>query len=415
MNARVGGESSVRGAGRARNAVTAFLRAGLAVAVCPPFALAIEARIEKTDGSIVSGSLESIGLQEVRLAALPAIPVAAIRRILVAEDAAAGGSRRVAVEGAAGLRLAGDDFIWKDGRAAILQEDGRIELPIDRVHTVAFRSERGTSGDPAWLGAIPEKPGSDLVVIARQRDKDEPGFELVECAITAVDAEQVSVVLDEETIRVNRGKVAGLHWLRPTPAEAEGTAVAVIGGGLRGTSVTWSPESLEIDGTVKLPGRMLRSIDYAAGRTVRLATLTAERTTVEPFFGGLATIAGLAEFFAPRFLPAESATPGGLVVRPRTVVAWRVPADSRRFRARLASTAAEAGGRTAVVTISVDDREVFRSPAADGTAADRSAAPGDVPIDVDVAPARRLTITVDAAGAGGPVGPVLFHDPVFEK
>jgi hypothetical protein len=65
------------------------------------------------------------------------------------------------------------------------------------------------------------------------------------------------------------------------------------------------------------------------------------------------------------------------------------------------------------VTIQVDDREVFRSPAADRPAAEKEPA-ADLPIDVDVADARRLTITVDAAG-GGPGGPVLFHDPVFEK
>lgn len=172
---------------------------------------------------------------------------------------------------------------------------------------------------------------------------------------------------------------------------------------------------LAIDGTVRLPGRLLRVIDYAAGRTVRLVTLVPERTTVEPFFGGLAAIGGGGDFFAPRFLPPEAAAAGALVVRPRTVLIWRVPADSRRFRCRLAQAATTAGGRTAVVTVHADDREVFRSPAADGAAVAKEPPPAEVPVDVDVANARRLTITVDAAGSGGPAGPVLFHVPVFEK
>jgi hypothetical protein len=53
---------------------------------------------------------------------------------------------------------------------------------------------------------------------------------------------------------------------------------------------------------------------------------------------------------------------------------------------------------------------VFRSPAAG-----REPAAADVPIDVDVATARRLTIRVDFAAGAGPVGPVLFHDPAFER
>jgi hypothetical protein len=228
-----------------------------------------------------------------------------------------------------------------------------------------------------------------------------------------VEVEQVAVVLEEETIRVNRGKVVGLHWLRAAPGEGGGTAIEVSGGSLRGTSVTWTPEALEIDGAVKLPGRLLRGIDYAAGRTVRLATLEPERTSVEPFFGGLAAVGRVGEYFAPRFLPPGSVAAGGLVVRPRTDIVWRVPADSRRFRARLAGTAT-ASGRVATVSIRADDREVFRIPAADRAGPEREPSAADVPIDVDVTNARRLTIAVDAA-AGGPAGPVLFHDPVFEK
>jgi hypothetical protein len=412
VNARAGHDGSARLAGAVGN-VTRALVAGLAAACVAP-AAALDVRIEKTDGTVVAGVLEGIGPRELRLAAQPVLAVAAIRRVVVVAEGGADREPppRVTVMGGAGLRLTGNDFLWQDGRAAILRDDGRIELPIDRVRTVAFGPVRGGDTEPAWLGALPEKPASDLVVVARQRDTEAPGFELVECAISAVEAEQVAVVLDEEPIRVNRGKVVGLHWLRATPGEAGGTAVEVGGGSLRGASVTWTPEALEIDGAVKLPGRLLRSIDYAAGRTVRLATLEPERKSVEPFFGGLTAAGRVGEFFAPRFLPAGAVAAGGLVVRPRTEIVWRVPADSRRFRARLAGPASGAG-RVATVTIQADDREVFRSPAADRPAAEKEPA-ADLPIDVDVADARRLTITVDAAG-GGPGGPVLFHDPVFEK
>lgn len=377
-----------------------------------PQAAAPAVRIERTDGTVVTGTLESIDAREVRVAALPAIPVAGVRRVIVTAAGDRDPPRPVTVVGA-GLRLTGDDFLWQERRAVIVRAGGRIELPIELVRLVAFHAQGAADAEPAWLGAIPEKPASDFVVIGRQKDKDGAGFELVECAITGVDAEQVAVVLDEAPIRVNRGKVVGLHWLRPAAAAAEGALVEVLGGSLRCRSVTWTPAAVEIDGTVKLPGHLLRTIDYAAGRQVRLATLTAEQTTVEPFFGGLTAVEGVGEFFAPRFLPATHVNAGSLVVRPRTVVVWRMPADSRRFRTRLVTSVGGAG-RTAAVTIRVDDREVFQGPAAGGPAPAGASSPADTPIDVDVASGRRLTITVESA-ASGPVGPVLFHDPVFEK
>lgn len=374
-------------------------------------AAAAEVRVERTDGTVVAGVLESIDARELRLTGLPAVPVAAVRRVMVGAEAAAdrNASRAVTVMGP-GLRLTGSDFLWQDRRAVLVHDGGRIELPIDLVRTVGFQPAAAGNADPPWLTAIPEKPSADVVVIARPAEKEGPGFELVECAITAVDAEQVAVVLDDAPIRVNRAKVAGLHWLRPAAADQGGTQVDVVGGSLRAESVTWNAAGLEINGTVKLPGHLLRTIDYAAGRTVRLATLTAERTTVEPFFGGLLAIEGVDAFFAPRFLAPPAANAGCLVMRPRTVVVWRVPADSRRFRSRLASAAGPAG-RSVAVTIRVDDRDVFRSPGAAAPPGAESA-PGDPPIDIDVTNARRLTITVEAPGSGGPV---LFHDPVFEK
>lgn len=411
MIAHAGHDASARVVGTPGRATRAFI-ACLAAACVQP-AAAIDVRVEMTDGAVVSGVLEKIGPDEVRLAAQPALAVATVRRIVAADGGAdREPAPRVTVMGGDGLRLAGEDFAWRDGRASIRTAAGPIDLPIDRVRTVAFRPDRGGDGDPAWLAAIPEKTASDLVVIARQRDKEAADIELVECAITAVDAEQVTVVLDEETIRVNRGKVTGLHWMRPPANASAGAVVATAAGGLRGTVVTWTPDVIEIDGAVRIPGRLLRVIDYAAGRTVRLATLEPERRSVEPFFGGLPAAGRVGEFFAPRFLPAGASAAGGLVVRPRTEIVWRVPADSRRFRARLAGPASDAG-RRATVTIRVDEREVFRIPAAERPAAEKEAA-ADLPIDVDVANARRLTIIVDAAGVG-PGGPVLFHDPAFEK
>ena len=80
-------------------------------------------------------------------------------------------------------------------------------MPVARVREVQFVGA-GTAPRGAWLEAVPDGVTSDLVVVGKA-----DGFEFVECAITAVSAETVTVILDEETIPVRRSKVVGLRWL----------------------------------------------------------------------------------------------------------------------------------------------------------------------------------------------------------
>jgi hypothetical protein len=72
------------------------------------------------------------------------------------------------------------------------------------------------------------------------------------------------------------------------------------------------------------------------------------------------------------------------------------------------SVAAGTNNYTCLSSIDLDGREVFRQEfGADET-------PADLPIDLDVAGVRRLTLTIDFA-AGGPGGPVRLDDARFEK
>jgi hypothetical protein len=141
-------------------------------------------------------------------------------------------------------------------------------------------------------------------------------------------------MLDGERIPVNRGKVLGLVWVRPPAAKATpatgATQVSIIGGALGASTVEWRDGELLLDGVIRVPGELLQSIDFAAGRTVALVAIEPETTSSEPFFGGLATLDGLAAFFAPRIVTPDNGQPAWLM-RPRATATWRVPDDSRRF------------------------------------------------------------------------------------
>lgn len=358
--------------------------------------------VERDDRSSVAGLLRRITADELSIDTDEGprmLPVASVRRVeRVAREPAPSqppeAALRLTLTG--GATLTGADFSWDGGQAVLLCAAGRVELPADLVRTVEWLS-------PAtdWTGSIPEATESDLIVIRK-----DDAFEFVECAITAVSADTISVVLDDEKIPVKRSKVIGLHWLRnAAPQEPAAVEVDVTAGTLRATAVEWTPDGLVLDGAIRLPAAMLDRIDFAAARTVSLATLAPERLDVEPYYGGLQTIDGLAAFFAPRAVPADRECPRpGLVVRPRTVAIWRLPVNSRRFRTSI-EPAGTSTAPAAVVVVAVDDREVFRGPAAAST---------PVPISLDLTGARRLSLTVDFGSKGGS-GAVRLAEPTIEK
>ena len=310
---------------------------GGAARAAPP--AGIDVRVEATDGTVTEGRLVAIDRSEIRLEVADAprsLALAAVRRIVRRQPPEAMAAAVVDVVLGGGGTIRGDDFLWEGDTAAIVRGGGRIALPIDRVSRVAWNPgpAGGAAGEPGWLAAVPADPAADLVAVSRGDE-----FELVECAITGVTAEAVTVVLDGERIPVKRAKVAGLVWLRQ-PTAASGARVMIDGGSLAAGAIEWTPEELVLDGGVRMPGTLLAAVDFAAGRTVGLASLEMEKVSAEPFFGGLSSLEGLGAFFAPRLVPrpgaADSGDDGGgrsLLMRPRTLAVWRVPADSRRVHA----------------------------------------------------------------------------------
>lgn len=433
-----------------------------AEAVAADLSLLVE--VEQGDGSVTKGRLERIDASGVRVIdtvggaggvlSLPAERVRSVRKTPVVVDL----PHAVVLTLVDGSTLTGDDFNWNangavigDGKqpAVLMRPEGRVELPASRVRSIAWRKDAAAAAPSPWQAGIPEGTESDLVVVGTNEN-----HEFVECAITGVSADAVTVVLDEETIPVKRSKVIGLHWLRAAPT-AEMTPVgrvlvAVTGGGLQASRVEWSGDGLVIDGEIRLPSSMLAGVDYAAGRIVSLASLVPEKVEVEPWFGGLVLgeqgrTAGLASFFAPRMiesgpgleqgapLPAVAAKPlvagastPGIIMRPRTVAVWRVPPESRRFRARVAAAAGPQTVDAAVVIVSADDRELFRRQidASSGVIGEgivggaeqpEAGMVAGIPIDVDLTSARRLTVTVDFLPGSGIGGAVRFTNPAIER
>lgn len=363
-----------------------------------------------SNGDTATGGLEGIDSKGVRLATESgrrAIELDAVRRV----ECQRGGPAAVAgvsVVGTDGARVTGTDVTW-DGETVRLETSaGVVTLPVARVQMIDWlRADRqgGNDAEPAWQQSLPDELESDVVVVAKGEET-----QCVPCAIVGITADAVRVVLDGETIPVKRERVVGLRWLRE-PAAAGGIVVEVSGGVLPASRVEWSPEGLVIDDAVRLPAVSLQSIDFAAGRTTRLAGLATEQLEVEPFFGSLTGIEELIPAFRPRVVAGEDGSPRkDLMIRPRTVAVWRVPAGSRTFTTAISRGPAVGGG--ALVVIAVDGREVFRGSVDDASAANAAGISiGEIPLDG----ARRLSITVDYGRAGPVGGVVILRDPLFTK
>lgn len=362
-------------------------------------------RLERVAGEAVRGRLVAIDADAIRVdvdGTEQVVPVDGIRRV-VSEVAHQAAPAAVLVTMTDGSVLSGADFLQDGERGIVVLPTGRMELPLERVRRVAWLPAGGA--EPEWLDELPERPAADMVVVRR-----EAGHALVECAIVGVAGDAVTVVLDGETIPVKRAKLLGVVWLRE-PAPRGRTRVAVDGGELAADRIRWSPAGLVLDDLVRLPAEAVRAIDYAAGRTTPLAEVPIEASSGEPFFGGLAARPGLAAFFAPRIVPdASGAGPAAVVVRPRTVATWRVPADSRRFRAAIGRDVPPQAAAAVDVALDVDGNEVFRRRL--GGPAGDAAEP--VAVDVEVAGGRRLTLTV--AFVPGDIGcGVRLAGGAFEK
>jgi hypothetical protein len=347
-------------------------------------AAAVEVRADLVAGEPLTGRLVAVAADAVRIEVAGeerAIPLDSVRQ-LVRTGAAPAVPAAMRLTVTDGGNVAGADFLQEGPRGIVRVGDERIELPIERVRRVAWLA--AGEAEPGWLAALPERPQSDLVVVRR-----EDGQEFVECAVAGVSGEHVTVVLDGETIPVKRAKVIGIEWLREA-AEAGGIIVRLTGGQLTARNVRWSPEAFTVD-DVSLPPTTLVGLDFAAGRTTPLAGLPLETAAVEPFFGALAADKGLAAFFAPRTVAAADDSAATVVVRPRTVATWRVPPESRRFRAAISRTVPAEAAAAVEVALAIDGREAWRRRLG-GTAGDERE---PVAVDLDVAGGRRLTLTID--------------------
>ena len=384
-------------------------------------------RFDRADGTQVVGELRSLDAAGIVLGSADGEVTIALDEVRALEPvekpAAAAMDARVWLTD--GSLLAGSS-VQLEGREMSLEQGGTtLVLPQTAVAKVAWNLAGGEpavgAAAPVWQTAVPAEVDSDLIVIRKSVDP-EPIYQCVPCAILSIDAEYVTVALDDDRIPVKRERVAGLVWLRAeSEVQLQGPVVDLVGGRLLTREVQYLAESASLQVVtawspeVTLPVAAVRRIDLAAGRTVSLTTLPPEASSVEPAFAGLAEVDELGVAFEPRILSSGDIAAGGvsgpmILAMPRTVLRWKLPAGVRQLRMTAAGERLQGGGADLVVVVDGQER-TRRAIASDGSAG--------VEIDVDVSGGRSLEVHVDFPsepfGRLVGLGRIQLIDPRLEK
>jgi hypothetical protein len=386
-------------------------------------------RFDGADGSSQFGELTGLNASDVTFVSdagqvtLPTLAVRVIEAVEKPKLSPVG----VRVWLADGSLLTGDALQTGSEGLTLQQQGEAFAVPLKAVSKIAWDLS-GQGFEPAdimsipeWQSSVPTAVDSDLIVIRKATDPD-PVYQCVPCAILSIDAEHVTVSLDEDRIPVKRERVAGLVWLRAEmEAPLRSAVVDLAGGRLLATDVRFLTDRqvFQFDTIwtqgITIPADSVLSIDLAAGRTVSLVAVPPEETVVEPFFAGLVKLDELSPAFEPRIITAEqaaSASVGGplLLVTPKTSMLWKVPQGTQRLRMGVAVERPQTGGCDLAVV--VDGTEVLRRNITSET--DQAEL-----IDVSVAGGRRLEIVVDfpaisRRGQSG-LGRLRLIDPRLEK
>ncbi|MCA9151672.1 MAG: NPCBM/NEW2 domain-containing protein [Planctomycetales bacterium] len=271
------------------------------------------------------------------------------------------------------------------------------------VHSILLQPKISDAQRTQWEKFSENQPAADVVVLQR-KDKE---LQAIEGAIQAIDEETVHFVFDGDTIEVKRSRIVGLLFVASQSVATQPSRAqlsTVDGAVLKVAKLESGDDGLKVstmNGVVlTVPYARVRDLDFAATSTAYLSDLEPESQNFVPYLE-LPQIADLdTEWFRPqpdRQLSrhaleltgsdgSTSTVTKGLGLHSRTELVYRLAGEYRRFASVCSMSNRHSGGAVEII-VKLDGREVSR--------VNLSTDSGNVPLDVDVAGANRLTILVE--------------------
>jgi hypothetical protein len=306
-------------------------------------------------------------------------------------------SSKIQVKLVDGSSVAATDYMSENAGATLARDsDASINVATMDIATVRFQSQSQDT-DPQWSRIAGSKPDTDLLVVRKGDVLDYHGG-LVKRVTDAL----VEFEIDGELIPVKRSKVFGLVFCQsggrslPSPTcfvtELDGSRWTACSLRLEDGKLEWTTQiGLEVASSLA----SIQRVDFSQGKITYLSDLEPEAVQWTPLIG----MGRALEVATPLFTLRKDRNLGnhplrldgieyskGLALHSHTEVVYRLPADSRRFRATVGIDDGVRPLGSVVLVVRGDDTVLI----------DREVSGSDppLPIDVNIEGVRRLTIIV---------------------
>jgi hypothetical protein len=319
-----------------------------------------------------------------------------------------------------GSLLHGATYAVVGTKAKVTLLDGTThELPLKSIQTVKLSEQTGELA-AQWDDYASRAATGDRLVVRRKAAGGTESLDIMDGVIK--DISETTVVFNDGAgdLKVKRERIDGLLYFRGGEAAVASPACIVVDI----DNSRWSAKSLQLAGKslalstvsgtkVELPLSRVRRLDYAAGNRQLLAKLPRESFVRETWF----TVAGKepARSFGPQVgrTPEGPITlggelcPTGLWLPAKTALIVRVPAGFHRLTARVGIEDRVASTDGARLKIEADGKTLYDELIKRG--------PQPAALDVDLAGARRVRITVDYGGESFLGDQLVLCEAMFVK
>jgi hypothetical protein len=325
-------------------------------------------------------------------------------------------------------------FTLAEAKAKVTLPDRTThEIPGRLIAWVRFRGAGGDL-DTQWNQFQGEESTADRLIVRRKGSPDgEPAvapvetLDAMEGVIGDVTTASIAFEFDGDTLNVKRERVEGMLFLRSGDSALPAAACyAVDQQGSR-----WAVKSLELAGdtlklatatglSLELPLVQLQKIDYAASNVQYLSELVPERSARTSWLQPDDATANSGEESPPSlFQPLSGRTPEGVItvggntftqgmwMPAKSSMIVRIPAGFQRFQAQVGIDDRVNGTDGARLLIEGDGKVLFDQVMG------RQSQP--TPVDVPLAGARRVRITVDYGGESFLGDQLVLCEAMFTK
>ena len=398
-----------------------LLSAGLAPAA-PTGAPPDVVTVTRLDGTAVSGVLTGWSEGEVVIQTADGEQHVAsdeLVSLLWPKDSAAAPQKPIEgmVELTDGTVLPTADFAVADNKASLTlgaelpADEKRLSIPVRQIAAVRLRTLEPPVA-AQWEEIRGQNLPADVMVVM---DREGKSLDHVEGVFGDVTPEKIAFKFDDEPLRVDRAKVAGLIYYRGTPQDVPEPRCVLHGhSGLRANAAAAQIKDRMLHVTTasgvsfKWPLNDIYLADFSAGKILYLSDVEPAAEKWTPLIGlpgGAELAANLGKLRRDRsayggslslYVGASDASGAfaqlrsfekGLAIRSRTELVYRVPADFRRFVAIAGIEPATSTTGNVRLVIHADDKPLYDSDIV-GTEPPKK-------IDLDVTGAKRLKIAVE--------------------